>query len=471
MSLGQGDRDKEKFWNLLLSLVAKGNVVPIVGEDLLQVEGSPGRTVAEVLAQRYCANAELDLSEEDQYRLSVVVTQHRQFYRNPHDVYSGVGDEYASWRPAVPQALRQLARIRHFNVFVSTTFDDLLERALNEERFGGKQLTEVISYSPKSVPDDSRIKAQLSSGRPVVFQIFGNCNEPLRYALTEGDKVEYVHALQTAEYRPARILSELYDRPLLMLGNRFPDWLTRIFLRIVRKTPLNNGEVPKQYVSDSWEADQAPMRFFLQNFASNTEVIEDLSACEVVQELLERWQERFGGQTVESVVSHGVFQEPVPMPKGAIFISYCATDASGRPSLDGPRAMALRDALESRGVDVWFDKDQLQGGDEFERKIQRYINTCSIFMPLISNTTESRDDGFFRKEWNWALGKLQEFTGSDRQFVYPVVLDQLNPYEAKVPDGFKRFQFASMPGSTPDAQLINHIQWLYQRARPEAPAR
>jgi two-component sensor histidine kinase len=63
---------------------------------------------------------------------------------------------------------------------------------------------------------------------------------------------------------------------------------------------------------------------------------------------------------------------------------------------DGKVAMAIKEALESRGIEVWVDKDQLQGGDEFERRIQRYVNTCSLFMPLISETTESRDDGFFR---------------------------------------------------------------------------
>jgi hypothetical protein len=468
MQPSPAEREKERFWNLLLGLIGKGTVVPVVGEDLLQVEGDLGLSICEALAVRYAKSCDIILDPLEQRNLlSAVVTRHKDFFRNPHDVYSGVGDEYALWGPPIPESLRALARIRHFNLFVSTTFDDLLERALNQERFGGKNLTEVISYSPKCVPDERQISSQLASGRPVVFQIFGNCQDPLRYALTEGDKVEYVHALQTAEYRPARILSELYDRPLLLLGNRFPDWLTRIFLRLVRKTPLNNVEVPKQYVSDAGDDERAPKHFFLNHFATNTEVIENLTPIEVVAELSSRWQQRFGGSPIETVT---ITSGPRPMPKGAIFISYCATDSSGRPSPDGPRAVALRDALEKLSMDVWFDKDQLQGGDEFERKIQRYINTCSIFMPLISGTTESRDDGFFRKEWNWALARLQEFTGSDRQFVYPIVLDKLNPYEAKVPDGFKRFQFATMLGPGPDAQLVNHIHWLYQRARPEVPA-
>ena len=38
---------------------------------------------------------------------------------------------------APPRALTQLAQITDFDLFVSTTFDPLLEQAINAERFGG----------------------------------------------------------------------------------------------------------------------------------------------------------------------------------------------------------------------------------------------------------------------------------------------------------------------------------------------
>lgn len=137
-------RDREKFWNLLVNLIGKGDVVPIVGEDLLLIDGhADKRTVGEELAIRFAETNDIHVPESQATDLSAVVTQHRDFYRNPHDVYSGVGEEYAAWNPPIPDALRALARIRHFQLFVTTTFDDLLEQALNQERFG-------VSSSPKS---------------------------------------------------------------------------------------------------------------------------------------------------------------------------------------------------------------------------------------------------------------------------------------------------------------------------------
>jgi hypothetical protein len=456
-------RRRDRFWSQLLGMLAKGTMVPVVGEDLLELPGmAPGTTLYPALADRFASL--LDLRDESiRGNLSATVRQHPEFRDNPHDVYQELGQELDAWNPPIPEPLRALARIRHFNFFVSTTFDNLLERAINEERFNGKPRTEVIAYSPKNVPDDSHLTSQLASGRVVIFQLFGNYSTPLQYALTEGDMVEYMHALQSAEYRPKRILSELYDRPLLFVGNSFPDWLTRMFLRMVRKTSLDHRDIPKQYLSDAKLIEDPFLRFFLRSFATNTELVEGMSPVSFVSELATRWQERFGNQPVASVPPAA--NATRPMPKNAVFISYCATDASGRPSRDAQVALAIRDALESRGIDVWLDRDQLLGGDEYERKIERYVNTCSLFMPLISATTESREDGFFRKEWSWALRKLPDFTGSGRQFLFPVVIDEVNPYVAKVPEEFKRVQFTSVDDPSGDAQFLNRVEWLYSKSR------
>ena len=154
------------------------------------------------------------------------------------------------------------------------------------------------------------------------------------------------------------------------------------------------------------------------------------------------------------------------MAQNAVFISYCRTDASGAVSRDQDVALAIRDALVARDVDVWLDQRALEGGDDYSKKIRRYINTCSVFLPLISQTTESRPDGFFRMEWGWALERLPHFTGSDRQFLFPVLIDNTDPVQAKVPDEFKRIHFTKMLSGTPDAELLDRVQMLYQKARP-----
>ena len=67
---------------------------------------------------------------------------------------------------APPLALRQLAQITDFDLFVTTTFDPLLEQAINAERFDGAQSTEVIAYAPNRVADlADRARAAAAAGR------------------------------------------------------------------------------------------------------------------------------------------------------------------------------------------------------------------------------------------------------------------------------------------------------------------
>ena len=48
----------------------------------------------------------------------------------------------------VPEPLLQLADIRPLQLFVTTTFDSFLTRALNQKRFGGNAKTKVLAHSP-----------------------------------------------------------------------------------------------------------------------------------------------------------------------------------------------------------------------------------------------------------------------------------------------------------------------------------
>jgi hypothetical protein len=46
-------------------------------------------------------------------------------------------------------------------IFVSTTPDDLLERAINEERFDGQPLTRTLSFAPTRRPPDEKIAQEI----------------------------------------------------------------------------------------------------------------------------------------------------------------------------------------------------------------------------------------------------------------------------------------------------------------------
>ena len=77
-------------------------------------------------------------------------------------------------------------------------------------------------------------------------------------------------------------------------------------------------------------------------------------------------------------------------PGRAVFLSYASQDAEA--------AQRLCNALRAAGVEVWFDQSELRGGDAWDALIRRQIKGCYLFVPIISANTQSREEGYFRRE-------------------------------------------------------------------------
>jgi hypothetical protein len=124
------------------------------------------------------------------------------------------------------------------------------------------------------------------------------------------------------------------------------------------------------------------------------------------------------------------------MPDNAVFISYAREDLAA--------VQQMKAGLEVAGITVWFDMDRLEGGDDYDRKIQRNISRCSYFIPVISATTQRRLEAYFRREWSYALDRVRNMADG-ALFLLPVTIDGISPNEALVPDKFKALHFTHLP--------------------------
>jgi len=132
----------------------------------------------------------------------------------------------------------------------------------------------------------------------------------------------------------------------------------------------------------------------------------------------------------------------MPESAKAVFLSYASQDAEAVERI----AVALRAA----GVEVWFDKDELVGGDAWDQKIRRQIKECALFVPVISAATQARTEGYFRLEWRLA-DQRTHLMAKGRPFLLPVVIDETRDAEAQVPDSFTEVQWTRLPvGETPE---------------------
>ena len=113
---------------------------------------------------------------------------------------------------------------------------------------------------------------------------------------------------------------------------------------------------------------------------------------------------------------------------------------------------------------LFFDREDLECGNDWEAKLRRSISQCSLFVAVISRWTTAPGHRFFRKEWNLAVDEAQTTSFSDdAAFLLPVVIDDTPASEADVPAKFRAIQWQSLPSGQPTQEFVSRVQRLYRR--------
>jgi TolB-like protein/Tfp pilus assembly protein PilF len=145
-----------------------------------------------------------------------------------------------------------------------------------------------------------------------------------------------------------------------------------------------------------------------------------------------------------------------PSSPKAVFLSYAREDADA--------ARRIADALRAFGVEVWFDQNELRGGDVWDQMIRSQIRTCALCIPVISATTQARGEGYFRREWKIAVERMQDMA-SGVPYLLPVVIDETSENEAAVPEEFLKVQWTRMPRGVPTSPFVDQVRRMLDRPK------
>lgn len=140
----------------------------------------------------------------------------------------------------------------------------------------------------------------------------------------------------------------------------------------------------------------------------------------------------------------------------AVFLSYAREDTDA--------AKRIAEALRGFGVEVWFDQSELRGGDQWDARIRGQIKTCTLFIPIISATTQARDEAYFRLEWKLADDR-SHLMAPGKAFIVPVVIDPTPETGATVPESFARAQWTRLEGGNPSTGFIEQVKHLLESPR------
>jgi hypothetical protein len=446
----------EDAWDDLLNFIEERHVIPIIGPELLKVETDSGaRLLYEWVAEKLAGKLGVDMTQLPQpYTLNDVVCWFLSSRGRREEAYTRVRSILRDANFAPPQALRQLAQITDFDLFVTTTFDTLLEQAINSERFQGAQSTEVIAYSPNRVADLPSERDMLQ--RTVVYHLLGRLSASPTYVISDEDMLEFICALQSEHLTPEKLFHELEHNHLLLIGGNFTNWLARLFLRMAKRHRLSDPRDVGEVLADDHSGSDRRLMDFLQQVSVRTRIY--TGAEKFVDELHRRWMvRRKPGDVIELGAAPQRFLPPErEMPDNAVFISYAREDLAA--------VQRLKAGLDAAGVKTWFDLERLEGGDDYDRKIQRNIVRCSFFIPIVSATTERRLEGYFRREWSYAIDRARNIA-EGALFILPVCIDDTNGGEAQVPEKFKSVHFTRLAGGEVSPEFARRLKDLLS-ARP-----
>jgi len=432
------------FWEDLLQFIEEQSVIPIIGHELLLTEIN-GETVP---LYQYLAEELADLLSVPRSQLSPPFTLNDvacRYLQMPgtrrEDMYRRMGTLIKSGAFSIPETLRKLASIRSFTLYVSTTFDPLLETAINEVRFRGAPRTQSVTYTFKESKDLPCEIRQLPE--PMVFYLCGRATSQPNYVVTQEDTLEFMHSLQSEKKRPRLLFDALRSHHLLLLGSTYPDWLARFFIRAVRNERLMMPcDQETILVSDTICKDEHLVPFLSSPLSYGTRVLESCGTAEFVDELHSRWCDLNPAREPEPDIRAEIETPGPEMSSGAVFLSYASEDIE--------IVERVKAQLEHAGLDVWFDKRRLEAGDEYDLKIRRNIRECATFCPFISKNTEARLEGYFRREWSYAVDRTLDLDESV-PFVLPIVIHDVDEYAGRVPEKFKSVQWTRLvDGSLPD---------------------
>lgn len=344
---------------------------------------------------------------------------------NKDSVYTWINNLCGPQAPRIEpsQLLVKLLESKLFPFIITTSFIPIVEQTM--EKVWGTDLKVLTFNNNPAENDDINNASDLK--KPTVYYMFGRVGDtrPHRYVVTDQDMLDFCSSWLSSEdsRKPYKLIRELKDKFLLMLGTDYSDWLFRFIWYSVRKeSELKNEN--NDMISNNVELEESFRKFMLRNktyLKNNPE--------EVIRQIQERMERQYAKNPLlkNKIMNRIITKFSYPEEKSDIFLSYSRRDAEFTEK--------LYDALTQKGFNVWYDKNNLTDGGEFMKEIRQAIKTTRFFIPILSHNVEAEknDDHVYRYEWDIAAE-----ISVGRTFIIPVSEKEFDFYHSKVNDKIQK---------------------------------
>jgi hypothetical protein len=266
-------------WDSLLDHMANRHVLPVIGPALVTVAHEGAQcSLYEVLAQPLAAK--LGLPPVTGLNTMQVAREAVSRGISSSRVWDALRSLLRSRNEPGP-GLRALAAIDCFDLYISSTPDELMVHALKAARPSFDELKQVFYFCDRgrasphpAAPPRKDLSAQL--------QQYANCDLPSQLAgvtlyqvmsslhapnapVWEEEYMEYICTLLEKSAAVENLLGQLRSRDLLLIGAPSEDWILRFFMRVARGKRLSeDAPTARHCLAEARTAQSAPMLFFFE---------------------------------------------------------------------------------------------------------------------------------------------------------------------------------------------------------------
>lgn len=420
------NNNDEPLWDKLIQQIIDGNVIPVIGADLL-IDSSSNlhKFIMDGLAKKFGVSKQVNSFSE-----LVYAPEYKNKFKQLDNIYYQVDRIFAAKRFPASERLRRLLSIKQFPFIITTSFTPVIEQAMYNI---WKDELRVMKFN-NNPSENSDIKNGADLRKPTIYYMFGKVGAGAhKYVLTDIDLLDFVSSWLSNDNkaRPKNLCNELKDKYLLMLGNTYSDWLFRFIWYSMRKPDLGRGMLAYDTLDES-----------LINFLERTETFTKQNTSDVIDQILVRLDKKLKENEDTK------FNKPEENMD--VFISYSRSDTQV--------AEQLYEALTAQGKRVWYDKKNLTDGGRFMDEIRKAIKTAKYFVPIFTPNIEKekRESHVYRNEWDTAI---EVAISMGRTYIIPLADNNLDFYKAAIPERMQQYNaifYSGEEGVAVAAEKIIH---------------
>ncbi len=403
-----------------------------------------GTTLAEELRLRLARELEEDDRTPSGNTLAALAQQYEDTEGFGPTTLRATAEMVLASKQYGPSSVHEQLAALPFSLIVTTGQDGMLEQAL---KAAGKTPITHRYHLRGDKRENPEFVLPGTPASPVVFHLFGSAEEPSSLVLSENDVLDFL--IRVVSERPPlpnsllRVLKRV-GQSFLFVGFGIRHWDLRILLKILlRALELNRSgpAIAAEPLDGLIQSDRDEMILFYQR---GTRVeLEDDDVGDFLTKLSQRLE-----------ADGGFVGQAAPLgPRPRVFISYAREDAA--------LASRVFDALQKAYFEPWLDQESLQGGDDWNKRIENDLDASDFVLVLYTPAFCRKTDSYVNKEVALACERALRVRGS---FLIPVRTEVLS--EDDRVDALRKFDEMELRETDFDedfAKVVSILKREYQR--------